>query len=814
MSYNRGGDGKPRGFGFGGFQMSKREQRTAAIPPPPSSNVSKHGYSTMSAITQNAMVASGWGAPKKRAKTEDEYFEEDDESSAAPQLAYIPAPGSPSYGGNKKDSDSEEDPLDAFMAGIEQQVSKEKKKADSAKDKVEEDKSKGIRDDIDGEDIEESYYRYMEENPMAGVQNEDEDDDMEYDEDGNPIVTIKKKIIDPLPPIDHSTINYTPFEKNFYNVHEEISKLTPAQVAELRQKLGLKVTGVLPPHPVTSFPHFGFDDALIKTIRKLEYTQPTPIQAQAVPAALGGRDIIGIAKTGSGKTAAFIWPLLVHIMDQRQLKPGEGPIGLILAPTRELSQQIYNEAKRFGKVYGIQVCCCYGGGSKWEQSKALESGAEIVVATPGRMIDLVKMKATNLERVSFLVLDEADRMFDMGFEPQVRSICNHVRPDRQTLLFSATFKKRVEKLARDVLTDPVRIVQGDVGEANEDVTQVVLVLSSLPAKWTWLLGHIVEFLSAGSVLVFVTKKANAEELANNLRLKEYEVLLLHGDMDQIERNKVITNFKKQECNIMVATDVAARGLDIPHIRTVVNYDIARDIDTHTHRIGRTGRAGEKGTAYTLVTDKDKEFAGHLVRNLEGANQEVPSALLDLAMQSAWFRKSRFKGGKGKKLNIGGQGLGFRERPGLGSGDSGSSSSGGQKKPIQAASAYGSLQTGPAPSDSQRARGPGSDRLGAMRDAFRAQYMSQFTASEDTTWEKTMQKSDYGSVKPDGSNNSGNSRSTSSSSGGTTLSSGTYIAGGPPRSSSYPAPPSFVAASSSESSSRSDSRKKRSRWDDN
>lgn len=795
--------------------MSKREQRSAAIPPPPSSNVSKHGYSTMSSITQNAMVASGWGGPKKRAKTEDEYFEDDDESSAAPQLAYIPAPGSPSYEGNKKDSDSEEDPLDAFMAGIEQQVTKEKKRADSAKDKIEEDKSKGIRDDIDGEDVEESYYRYMEENPMAGVQNEDEDDEMEYDEDGNPIVTIKKKIIDPLPPIDHSTITYTPFEKNFYNVHEEISSLSPAQVAELRHKLGLKVTGVLPPHPVTSFPHFGFDDPLIKTIRKLEYTQPTPIQAQAVPAALGGRDIIGIAKTGSGKTAAFIWPLLVHIMDQRQLKPGEGPIGLILAPTRELSQQIYNEAKRFGKVYGIQVCCCYGGGSKWEQSKALESGAEIVVATPGRMIDLVKMKATNLERVSFLVLDEADRMFDMGFEPQVRSICNHVRPDRQTLLFSATFKKRVEKLARDVLTDPIRIVQGDVGEANEDVTQIVLVLSSLPAKWTWLLGHIVEFLSAGSVLIFVTKKANAEELANNLRLKEYECLLLHGDMDQIERNKVITNFKKQECNIMVATDVAARGLDIPHIRTVVNYDIARDIDTHTHRIGRTGRAGEKGTAYTLVTDKDKEFAGHLVRNLEGANQEVPGTLLDLAMQSAWFRKSRFKGGKGKKLNVGGQGLGFRERPGLGSGDSGGSSSGGQKKPGPAASAYGSLNSSSLPSEGQRARGPGSDRLGAMKDAFRAQYMSQFTASEDTTWEKTMQKSDYGSVKHEGSNKTSNSSSSSSSSGGTTLSSGTYIAGGPPRNLNYPPPPPFVAASSSsDSSSRSDSRKKRSRWDDN
>lgn len=284
----------------------------------------------------------------------------------------------------------------------------------------------------------------MEENPTAGLQQEESDQEIEYDEDGNPIAPPKKKEIDPLPSIDHSEIEYESFEKNFYNVHEEIASLSKQQVDDLKKTLGIKVSGPSPSNPVTSFGHFGFDDALIKAIRKNEYTQPTPIQAQAIPAALSGRDIIGIAKTGSGKTAAFIWPMLVHIMDQRELKAGDGPIGLILAPTRELSQQvsisfsliqqnvqrvycecfflqIYQEAKKFGKVYNIQVCCCYGGGSKWEQSKALESGAEIVVATPGRMIDLVKMKATSLTRVTFLVLDEADRMFDMGFGEQMHT---------------------------------------------------------------------------------------------------------------------------------------------------------------------------------------------------------------------------------------------------------------------------------------------------------------------------------------------------------------------------------------------------------
>ncbi|XP_071555563.1 ATP-dependent RNA helicase DDX42 [Temnothorax nylanderi] len=726
MSYHRGGGNKPKGFGFTGFQMSgTKRSGTNVPPPPPNSTLSKQGYHTMNAITENALSAC-WGMPKKRSKTEEEYFEDDDEPPTS-SLEYIPAPGSPTYDLMKKsttkdESDSEEDPLDAFMAGIDAEV-KRSSCVTQGDDNRKEDKPKGFRADIDGEDDEESYYRYMEENPTAGLQQEESDQEIEYDEDGNPIAPPKKKEIDPLPPLDHSEIEYEPFEKNFYNVHEEIASLGKQQIDDLRNTLGIKVSGPSPPNPVTSFGHFGFDEALIKTIRKNEYTQPTPIQAQAVPAALSGRDIIGIAKTGSGKTAAFIWPMLVHIMDQRELKAGDGPIGLILAPTRELSQQIYQEAKKFGKVYNIQVCCCYGGGSKWEQSKALESGAEIVVATPGRMIDLVKMKATNLSRVTFLVLDEADRMFDMGFEPQVRSICNHVRPDRQTLLFSATFKKKVEKLARDVLTDPIRIVQGDVGEANTDVTQHVIMFHNNPSgKWNWLLQNLVEFLSAGSLLIFVTKKLNAEELANNLKLKEFDVLLLHGDMDQVERNKVITAFKKKDVSTLVATDVAARGLDIPHIKTVVNYDVARDIDTHTHRIGRTGRAGEKGTAYTLVTEKDKEFAGHLVRNLEGANQEVPKSLMDLAMQSAWFRKSRFKGGKGKSLNIGGAGLGFRGRPT-------SSNSGGS-------TSQASKDINEVVKKLER-HGPGSDRLSAMKAAFRSQYTSQFRASSDHTWEQTI-----------------------------------------------------------------------------
>lgn len=783
--FHKGGEGRPRGFGFGSFEVSSKKPdaplgRSAlqpeTTPVPALPVVNRRGYTGLSTITQNALDIN-YGNLRKRPKTEEEYFEQDEEDGRGGQLAYIPAPGSPSWDEQQhrqkqNSSDSEEDPLDAYMADIQKKLEKDKP-ASSKNSKMPEkeskskDELKGVRDDIENEDDEESYYRYIEENPNAGADKDDSDVELEYDEDGNPIAPVKSKYIDPLPPIDHSTIEYKEFTKNFYVEHEEIAALSEAEVDKLRATLGVKVTGAIPPKPVTSFGHLGFDEAMLKAIRKAEYTQPSPIQAQGVPVALSGRDMIGIAKTGSGKTAAFIWPLLTHIMDQRELAPGEGPIGLILAPTRELAQQIYLEAKRFGKVYGVAAACCFGGGSKWEQSKALQEGAEIVVATPGRMIDMIKMKATNLERVTFLVLDEADRMFDMGFEPQVRSICDHVRPDRQTLMFSATFKRKVERLARDVLTDPIKVVQGDVGEANEDVTQIVLVMPSIPltSKWNWLTTHLVEFTSVGSVLIFVTKKANAEELANNLKAHDHNVGLLHGDMEQNDRTKVIASFKKKDFPILVATDVAARGLDIPHVKTVVNYDIARDIDTHTHRVGRTGRAGEKGVAYTLITDKEKEFAGHLVRNLEGASQHVPQELMDLAMQSQWFKKSRFKQGSGKKLNVGGHGLGFRtrERPGLGCPDSGGASQ--RQAPVAGpmsgmgsytasvlsaprfVAASGNKMDSSAGSNMassaympRHGAGPQTDRLSSMRAAFQAQYKSQFTAATDTSWKLGLPRS--------------------------------------------------------------------------
>ncbi|NXG70089.1 DDX42 helicase, partial [Baryphthengus martii] len=722
MNWNKGGPGTKRGFGFGGFAITPGKKEEPKLSQQSHSAFGTAGSSAAFAKSGPPQLPSFYKIGSKRANFDEEnaYFEDEEEDSSNVELPYIPAENSPTrqqFHSKSADSDSDDDPLEAFMAEVEarpgsgnDQAARDMKRLE---DKDKEKKNvKGIRDDIEEEDDQEAYFRYMAENPTAGVVQEEEEDNLEYDSDGNPIAP-SKKIIDPLPPIDHSEIEYPPFEKNFYNEHEEITSLTPQQVVELRHKLNLRVSGAAPPRPGSSFAHFGFDEQLMHQIRKSEYTQPTPIQCQGVPVALSGRDMIGIAKTGSGKTAAFIWPMLIHIMDQKELEPGDGPIAVIVCPTRELCQQIHSECKRFGKAYNLRSVAVYGGGSMWEQAKALQEGAEIVVCTPGRLIDHVKKKATNLQRVTYLVFDEADRMFDMGFEYQVRSIASHVRPDRQTLLFSATFRKKIEKLARDILIDPIRVVQGDIGEANEDVTQIVEIFPSGPSKWNWLTRRLVEFTSSGSVLLFVTKKANAEELANNLKQEDHNLGLLHGDMDQSERNKVISEFKKKGIPILVATDVAARGLDIPSIKTVINYDVARDIDTHTHRIGRTGRAGEKGVAYTLLTPKDSNFAGDLVRNLEGANQHVSKELLDLAMQNPWFRKSRFKGGKGKKLNIGGGGLGYRERPGLGSENS---DRGNNNSVMSNYEAY------------KPSTGAMGDRLTAMKAAFQSQYKSHFVAA--------------------------------------------------------------------------------------
>eukprot|EP00884_Botryococcus_braunii_P014055 jgi/Botrbrau1/22650/Bobra.176_1s0072.1 len=286
------------------------------------------------------------------------------------------------------------------------------------------------------------------------------------------------------------------------------------------------------------------------------------------------------------------------------------------------------------------------------------SGAavQVAVCTPGRMIDLLKMKACNFLRATYLVFDEADRMFDMGFEPQVRSVIGQMRPDRQTLLFSATMPNKVERLVRDALTSPVRITVGEVGAANEDIKQVVEVVEEA-AKMEWLLSRLAGFIDQGDVLVFANQKARVDEINAKLQAKGFRSKAIHGDMDQHTRMGVLAEFKAGSQHVLVATDVAARGLDIRSVKTVVNFDIAKEIDTHVHRVGRTGRAGDRdGVAYTLIGPREAKMAGELVTSLVAANQEVPPGLMELANKDGSFRKRQpgARGGRG-----GGRGRGRR-----------------------------------------------------------------------------------------------------------------------------------------------------------
>lgn len=383
--------------------------------------------------------------------------------------------------------------------------------------------------------------------------------------------------------------------------------------------------------------------------------------------------------------------MIVHVLAQPQMQLGDGPIGLILSPTRELATQIYTEANKFCRIFNIRVCAVYGGEGKWEQARSLKEAPEIVVATPGRFIDFASSKATNLRRCTMvssavllqqiqvlmllldilqIVLDEADRMFEMGFEYQMRSIVNNIRPDRQTLLFSATMKKKIEGFAREILRDPVRIVIGSIGASNKDIKQVVDVVPSSTHKWQWLITRIDDWVAEGKVLIFVGSKSDTEALAKSLkdffnqRQLDIGVDCLHGDKTQADRSNILRKFRAGEViSVLVATDVASRGLDVKDIRTVVNYDCAKNIETHVHRIGRTGRMGvdgvTPGTAYTiLVSEKvpsaDSALAFDLVKNLRDAEQDTPALLLKLAESDQRWDDSRGHFSKGSQSRFSGR----------------------------------------------------------------------------------------------------------------------------------------------------------------
>ncbi|EDV21201.1 uncharacterized protein TRIADDRAFT_30653 [Trichoplax adhaerens] len=488
-------------------------------------------------------------------------------------------------------------------------------------------------------------------------------DAMEYssEEDDQTLEDLMEKKKKDVNIVDHSKIYYAPFKRNFYVEVPELAKMTSEEADDVRLQLeNIKVRGKGCPTPVKNWAQCGLSVKLLDSLKRVKYEKPTPVQAQAIPSIMSGRDVIGIAKTGSGKTLAFLLPMFRHILDQNALSPGDGPIGLIMTPTRELAIQITRECRRFTKAIGMHVVCVYGGTGISEQIAELKRGAEIVVCTPGRMIDMLLAnngRVTNLRRVTYLVLDEADRMFDMGFEPQVMKIVESIRPDRQTVMFSATFPRQMEALARKMLTKPIEIEVGGRSIVCSDIEQHVVIINE-EDKFLKLLELLGLYQPYGSVLVFVEKQESSDQLLKDLMKASYPCLSLHGGMDQSDRDSTIVDYKNGVIKLLVATSVAARGLDVKNLILVVNYDCPNHYEDYVHRAGRTGRAGNKGYAYTLITEDQGKYAGDIIRALELSKNSIPESLEklwsdykeELKAQGKHIAKNRGFSGKGFKFD--------------------------------------------------------------------------------------------------------------------------------------------------------------------
>ncbi|KAJ6826178.1 DEAD-box ATP-dependent RNA helicase 14-like [Iris pallida] len=406
-----------------------------------------------------------------------------------------------------------------------------------------------------------------------------------------------------------------------------------------RRQHEITITGDDVPPPFTTFESTGFPSEILKEVHRAGFSVPTPIQAQSWPIALKGRDVVAIAKTGSGKTLGYLIPGFIHLKRLRN-SPRAGPTVLVLAPTRELATQILDEAEKFGRSSEISCTCVYGGAPKPPQLRALDRGVDVVVATPGRLNDILEMRRISLRQVSYLVLDEADRMLDMGFEPQIRKIVKEIPHRRQTLMYTATWPKEVRKIAADLLARPLQVNIGSIDElvANKAITQYVEVIK--PIEKQRRLEQILRSQEPGSkVIVFCSTKRMCDQLAKSLT-RQFGAAAIHGDKNQTERDRVLNHFRTGRSPILVATDVAARGLDIKDIRVVINYDFPTGVEDYVHRIGRTGRAGATGVSYTFFSDQDSKYARDLVKVLEGAGQRVPPELGDMVSHRGYGGRSR------------------------------------------------------------------------------------------------------------------------------------------------------------------------------
>ena len=377
----------------------------------------------------------------------------------------------------------------------------------------------------------------------------------------------------------------------------------------------------------SGFAALGLSPSLVSAVNALGYEEPTPIQREAIPALLEGRDVLGQAGTGTGKTAAFALPML-HRLAKDPAKSRGVTRGLILVPTRELAMQVAEATHKYGKGLNLHVVPIYGGSSMELQIRALRRGADVVVATPGRALDHLKRGTLKLEGVQVLVLDEADEMLDMGFEEDLKAILEQTPEAKQTALFAATFAKRIQAIASKHLNDPARITIAAEKRAPGKLPKIrqAAYIVSRPQKMQ-ALDRILEFEDPQSAIVFCRTRLEVEEVTETLQAHGYGAQAIHGGMVQKQRDRVMSLFRQQKADILVATDVAARGLDIEHVSHVVNFDVPLSPEVYVHRIGRTGRAGREGVAITIVDPRQSR----LMRNIESlTRQKVEIAALPTA----------------------------------------------------------------------------------------------------------------------------------------------------------------------------------------
>lgn len=431
---------------------------------------------------------------------------------------------------------------------------------------------------------------------------------------------------------DWSKVNIIPSMKTDFKLSSVTTSRSDNEIAEYYKTIGISVKGIDPPKPLLTFEECLSFGPVSTTLKAKSYVKPTPIQSVSWPVSLSGRDLVGNVRTGSGKTLAFLLPAMLHIKSQPPTRPGDGPTALILAPTRELAEQTSVLAREIGPNFGIRNALICGGQNKMLQMGFINRCPQLYVATPGRLIDFMSMGLISFRRMTYLVIDEADRMLDMGFEEQIRNIVKQIRPDRQTSMWSATWPKDVHALSEDFMKNPIIISEhGQETALNFDIIHQVKILQS-DQKISTLMETIKSepIGPAHKVMIFCNTKMACEIVSTNLQNSQIQCEVLHGDKVYRERQSAYHRFDTNKAHIIVATDVASRGLDLKGVTLVINYDMPSQIDDYVHRVGRTGRAGKKGKSLTFLTEADEDILQNLMDLLQRSKQEVPKELLDFA----------------------------------------------------------------------------------------------------------------------------------------------------------------------------------------